>query len=156
MKVGDFMYDNSHSPFVAVIDNVGFIYQYNQGRRGQAVGIDNQKAQELESEFTTQSADMQEVIDKLYQELVDAGLRTVPKSPEEIAREAAEAQLEFARQQAAQQAEINANLLSAMKSMQEELQGLKMAQNSKDCTPSTVYPINKNKKPPVKDGVGND
>jgi len=138
------------SPFVAVIAQDGTIYQYNQGRRGQAVGIDNQKAQEMESEFSVQSADMQEVIDKLYGELVDAGLRTVPKSPEEIAREAAAEQLELTRQQAQQQAEINASLLDMMKSMQEEIKGLKSANTAPDSRPSTSYPINKNKKQSVK------
>ena len=141
------------SPFVAVIGNDGTIYQYNQGRRGQAVGVDNQKLQEIENEHLAEKTDMLEVADKLYQELVDAGLRTVPKSPEEIAKEAAEAQLELARQQASQQAEITASLLNAVKSLQDEIIGLKAANTALDSKPGTSYPINKNKKQSVKPEV---
>jgi len=137
------------SPFVAIITSDGTIFQYANGRKGQAVGIDNQKAQEMECDFAAQATDMQEVIDKLYQELVDAGLRTRPKTEIDIANE----QLELTRQQAQQQAEINASLLDAVKSLQNEIKGLRVAQDAPDSKAEASYPINKKKKQPA-DGEG--
>jgi len=110
--------NNDFSPFVAVIDSMGTIFQYSSGRKGQAVGIDSQRTHEIEQEYSSQIADMQEVIDKLYQELVDAGLRIPKKTPEEVAQEQAE-----------QQAEMNRSMLSILQEMQEEIKLLKTNQN---------------------------
>lgn len=118
-------------PFVALIDLDGVIYQYNANRKGPAVGVDLQR----EGELLKQIDDMQEVIEKYRDKLVENGIITLPKSPEEIAREAAEAQLAEMRKQNEQNAKIQAQMLETMKSLQAEITALKTAQGAPETKP---------------------
>jgi F0F1-type ATP synthase membrane subunit b/b' len=93
-----------------MIDENGTIWEAGVGRKRQAVGIDSQREQEL----TAQITEMQEVIDNYYNKLVELGAIEVPKTAEQIARE-----------QAAQQAEINKQLLEAISSLKEEVRAFK-------------------------------
>jgi len=133
-------YENT---FAAIISKDGTIFN---ARSSVPVGVDNERVKEIESALGEQMSDMQEVIDQLFQELVDAGLREVQKTPEQIARDAAEEQLQLARAQAQEQAEFNASMLDVMRAMQDEIKGLKAAQNAPEGKSETVYPINKNRK----------
>jgi len=113
-------------PFVAVIDNTGTIYQTDSGRKRTAIGVDLQR----ENELLEQISDMQEVLDNYYQKLVELGAIVPEKSPEEIARETADRQLELAREQAEQQAEINSKLLNAIGALQSEIADMKQNKSS--------------------------
>lgn len=68
------MYDNN--VFTGAIAEDGTIYIMTAGRRGEAVGIDNQRVEE-----------MQEIIDKYYNKLVELGVIKLPKTPEQIIEE---------------------------------------------------------------------
>ena len=111
------------TPFVAVIDTSGVIYQTDSGRKRQAVGVDLQR----ESELTGQIEEMQEVIENYFQKLVELGAIVPEKSPEQVAREAAEEQLRIAREQSEQQARINAALLDAVNELRSEIAEMKQA-----------------------------
>jgi len=89
--------------FTAIIDENGVIYEASTGRKRQAVGIDAQKEQEYQQTI----AEMQERLDSYYAKLVELGVIQIPKTTEEIALE-----------QAAQQAEINKQLLEAIGGLQ--------------------------------------
>jgi len=136
-------YENT---FAAIISRDGTIFN---ARSGVPVGVDNDRVKEIESDLGGQMADMKEVIDKLYQELVDAGLREVQKTPEEIARDAAEEQLTIVREQAQAQADINASMLKLMQGMQDKIDGLEAALGAPESKVKAVYPIRRNKKPPA-------
>jgi len=114
-------YDQAQ-PFVAVIDNMGIVYQTDSGRKRTAIGVDLQR----ESELLGQIGEMQDVIDNYYQALVKAGIIIPEKTPEEIAQAAAAEQLALAKEQAEQQAQINAALLDAVKSLQSEIKEMAM------------------------------
>jgi len=144
MGVGENM--NYQNTFAAEIAKDGTIYNT---RTGVPVGVDNQRVRDMEAEHANEIAEAAEVADRLYQELVDAGLRVVKKTPEEIARDAAEQQLTLAREQARQQAEINESLLGAIKGLQAEISGLKATKDELD-----KHPVGKRKKPPTKPEAG--
>jgi len=115
------MYNNQDNVFVSVIDTDGTIYQYNSGRKGAAVGVDRQREEEL----LKQIEDMSEVINRQMEKLIEHGIVEKPRSAEDIAREAAEEQLQIAREQATKQAEINETLLKAVQSLTSEINTLK-------------------------------
>jgi len=144
-------YQNQDNVFVGIIDNDGVICQYANSRKGSAVGIDLQREKELQAQIS----EMQEVIENYYSKLVEVGVIVPEKSPAEIAQAAAEQQLELARQQAAQQAEMNASLLDAVKSLKSEIAGLKTARSASDNKPVTTYPI-KNRKQSARTEVGDN
>jgi hypothetical protein len=96
----------------------------------------------MENEHAAIIVEMQEVIDKLFQELVDAGLRTIPRSPEEIAKEAAEHQNKLVEQQNT----VISGLLDAVQSLRSEVSEIKAMSTSKTDGERPKYPINKPKK----------
>lgn len=112
---------NTENTFVALIDQNGMIRDMSAGRRGEVIGVDYQK----EDEYKRTIAEMQETLDNYYNKLVELGAIAVPKSPEQIAQEAAAEQLRLAQEQAAQQAEINQALLGAIESLNAEVKELK-------------------------------
>lgn len=101
-------YDSNY--YSVMIDTNGDIYQINGYQKAGKIGIDTRKEQEY---IGTQS-EMQETLDGYYNKLVELGVITPPKSPEEIAREAAE-----------QQNAVMAQMLETMQSMQNEIATLK-------------------------------
>ena len=140
---------NYQNTFVAEISKDGNIYN---ARSGALVGIDNEKAQEMESVFEKEKAEMLGLIENYYNKLVELGVIVPEKSPAEITQAAMEEQLTLARQQAQRQAEINAEMLSMMKTMQEEMNTLKASQGVSGGKPETVYPL-KNKRQSAKLGT---
>lgn len=123
---------NSDNTFVALIDQNGFIRDMSTGRRGEIIGIDCQK----EEEYKATIAEMQETLDNYYGKLVELGAITVPKTPEQIAQEAAAEQMRFVQEQAEQQATINQALLKAVEGLNAELKELKTNGNSGHCSGS--------------------
>lgn len=112
-------YDNSI--FTAELEKDGTIYSIGTGRDKAKIGIDNQREQELLKTI----GEMQDTLDNWREILIQNGLIKIPRTPEEIAREAAEEQLTLAREQAAQQAEINSALLQAITGLQNQIGELK-------------------------------
>jgi hypothetical protein len=100
---------SSATPFTAMIDTSGVIYEAGIGRKRQAVGIDIQR----EQEYQKQIADMQKVIDNYYDKLVELGAIVPPKTPEQIAQE-----------QAMEQAQINQGLMAAIKELTQKVSEL--------------------------------
>ena len=94
------------TPFTAMIDTTGIIYEAGIGRKRQAVGIDIQR----EQEYQKQIADMQAVIDNYYAKLVELGAIVPPKTPEQIAQE-----------QAAEQKVINQSLMAAIQELSQKV-----------------------------------
>ncbi|MCL2377810.1 MAG: hypothetical protein FWC77_01650 [Defluviitaleaceae bacterium] len=138
---------NYQNTFVAEISKDGNIYN---ARSGALVGIDSEKAQEVESVFEKEKTEMLEVIENYHSKLVELGVIVPEKSPAEIVQAAMEEQLALARQQAQQQSEINAEMLLMMKTMQDKMDTLEAAQNASNGKPETpdIPAIdNKNKKP---------
>lgn len=121
---------NSNDTFVALIDQNGMIRDMSTGRRGEIIGVDYQR----ESEYKATIAEMQETIENYYGKLVELGAIAIPKSPEQIAQEAAAEQLRMAQEQAAQQADINQALLGAIESLNAEVRELKENGNSGHCS----------------------
>ena len=109
-------------PFTAVIGTDGTIYEAGLGRDRSPVGIDAQREAELQSQIS----DMQSVLDEYYNKLVQLGEIVPVKSAEQIASE-----------QAAAQAEINRELLEAIKDMKAELSSLKASENNESSKYST-------------------
>jgi len=117
-------YRNQHDhaqPWVGITDLDGTIYAYNSGRKGQAIGVDLQR----EKELLSQIGDMQDVIENYYSKLVELGAIVPEKSPEQVAKEAAEEQLRIAREQSEQQAIVNQALLDAVSSLKAEIAEIK-------------------------------
>ena len=117
--------------YIVAIDKDGRIFEVSSGRKGQLVGIDRQREEEL----LAQISDMQAVIDNYYAKLVDLGEIIPPKSPDEIAKEAAEAQLELlkcqigeqnrlSKAQQNEQSQINAALLDAVRGLTSKIESL--------------------------------
>ena len=106
--------------YLVFISQDGKIYEVSSGRKGQYVGIDKQ----LEDELRTQISEMQEVLDSYYSKLVELGEIIPPKSPDEIAREAAEAQVQMMQTQLAEQSEINRALLDAVRGLTSKVEAL--------------------------------
>lgn len=115
------MISDFSEPIVCRIDEEGTIYQYNGRQRGMPIGVDTQR----EKEMLAQIEEMQGLIDNYYEKLVELGVIKPPKTPEEVAREAAEEQLRIVQEQARQQSEINLTLLDAVKGLQAEMAALK-------------------------------
>lgn len=103
--------------FTGMIDENGVIWDMATGRKRQAIGIDAQKEQEYQHTIT----EMQETLDNYYAKLVELGVITPVKTPEQIAQEAAAEQVRIAQEQAAQQMEVNRALLDAVKSLKAEI-----------------------------------
>lgn len=99
----------------------GTIYSVGTGRERIKVGVDLEREQEL----LQANSDMQDTLDNWREILIQNGLLKMPKTPEEIAREAAEQQLALARDQAQQQASINQALLDAISGIQNQIGELK-------------------------------
>ena len=83
--------------FTAAINKNGLIFEYDPVRRarGEAVGYDNQHVEEIEANYGEAIAELEDAKDtceRLYQELVEAGLREVKKTAEQIVIEAVEEQ----------------------------------------------------------------
>lgn len=112
---------NQENTFVAIIDRDGNIRDMSAGRRGDIVGVDYQR----EDEYKRTISEMQETLDNYYTKLVEIGAITIPKTPEEIAREAAAEQLRIAQDQAQQQSQINQALMNAIENLSSEVKGLK-------------------------------
>lgn len=112
---------DSENTFVALVDRNGYIRDMSVSRRGEIIGMDYQK----EEEYKQTIAAMQETLDNYYNKLVELGAITIPKSPEQIAQEAAAEQLRIVQEQAEQQASINSALLSAIENLNSELKELK-------------------------------
>lgn len=108
--------------FTGMIDESGQIWDMATGRKGRPVGIDAQREQELLQQIT----DMQETLDSWRPKMIEHGYIQIPKTPEEIAEE----QLRMAREQAAQQAEINQALLAAITSLRSQIGELKNHERS--------------------------
>lgn len=123
-------YNNTDNTFVALIDQNGYIRDMSTGRRGEVIGIDYQK----EEEYKATIAEMQETLDNYYNKLVELGAITIPKTPEQIAQEAAAEQVRIAQEQAEQQATINQALLQAIEGLSTELKELKESGNSGHCS----------------------
>lgn len=107
--------------FVVAVDINGDIWHISRGRRQGVIGVDTQRYQELQRD----KDELQAERDKFFDRLVELGEITIEKSPEEIAREAADERLKAVQEQAAQQAEMNKQMLETMKAMQEELAEIK-------------------------------
>jgi len=97
-------------PFTAGIDTDGTIYEIGLDRRCKAVGIDLERATELSRDIEQ----LKEITEDYYNKLVELGAIVPPKTAEEIARE-----------QAAEQAEINKELIATLREMRLELNELK-------------------------------
>lgn len=123
-------YNDSNNTFVALIDSNGMIRDMSTGRRGEVIGVDYQK----EDEYKRTIAEMQETLDNYYGKLVELGAITIPKTPEQVAQEAAAEQLRFVQEQAEQQATINQALLKAVEGLNAELKELKKNGNSGHCS----------------------
>jgi len=124
---------NTENTFVALIDQNGMIRDMSTGRRGEVIGVDYQK----EDEYKRTISEMQETIDNYYGKLVELGAITIPKSPEQIAQEAAAEQLRLVQEQATQQAAINQALLESVQNtnaiigdLQNQIKELKSNGNS--------------------------
>lgn len=103
-------YGYADNIFTAIIDENGTIYEASTGRKRQAVGIDSQKEQEYQQTIS----EMQERLDNYYAKLVEVGIIVPPKTPEEIAQEAA-----------LKQQETMSQMLTTMQAMQDEIRELK-------------------------------
>lgn len=112
---------DSENTFVALVDRNGFIRDMSVSRRGEIIGVDYQKEEEYKQTISA----MQETIDNYYSKLVELNAIVIPKSPEQIAQEAAAEQLRLVQEQAEQQATINSALLSAIESLNSEFKELK-------------------------------
>jgi len=124
---------NTENTFVALIDQNGMIRDMSTGRRGEVIGVDYQK----EDEYKRTISEMQETIDNYYGKLVELGAITIPKSPEQIAQEAAAEQLRLVQEQATQQAAINQALLESVQNtnavigdLQNQIKELRASGNS--------------------------
>lgn len=107
--------------FSGMIDENGVIWDIATGRKRQAIGVDSQKEQEYIHTIT----EMQETLDNWREILLENKLLKIPKTPEEIAQEAAAEQLRITQEQAAQQSEINKSLLDAINNLNLEIRELK-------------------------------
>lgn len=103
-------YGYADNIFTAIIDENGDIYEASTGRKRQKVGVDSQREQEL----LGQIIEIQERLDNYYDKLVELGIIALPKGAEQIAQEAAE-----------QQTALMAQMMETMKTMQDEIRGLK-------------------------------
>jgi len=117
----DFMEYGQAQPWVGITDADGTIYSFISGRKGQVIGVDLQREQEL----LTQIGEMESVLENYYQKLVELGVIVPEKTPEQIAKEAAEEQLRIVQEQAEEQAKINQALLSAIQGLQAEITEIK-------------------------------
>jgi hypothetical protein len=118
---GNFVNYEKAEPFLAIIDSDGTIYQYNGGRKGVPVGIDTQK----ENELLSQLSEMQGVTENYYEKLVEVGVIVPQKTPEQVAKEAAEEQKRILQAHLDEQRNVNNTLLELVKVMQNEISGLK-------------------------------
>lgn len=134
--------------FTGMIDENGIIWDMATGRKRQAIGVDAQK----EQEYIQTISEMQETLDNWREILLENKLLNIPKTPEEIAREAAEEQLRMVQEQAAEQAEINKSLLEAINNLNLEIKELK--NNEYDGNSSTR--INKISKEQSTDNITNN
>lgn len=96
--------------FTGILDENGTIWEAGTGRKRQIIGVDTQREQELLGRIS----EIQERLDQYYNKLVEVGVITPPKSPEQIAQETA-----------AQQTAINQALLDAVNSLKSEIRELK-------------------------------
>ena len=94
--------------FTGIIAEDGTICDAGRNRR--EIGIDKQR----ESELLEQIRQQQERLDEYYDKLVEVGVITPPKTPEQLLQE-----------QAVQQQEINAALLEAIGQLKEEMGALR-------------------------------
>lgn len=139
----------SNSIFTADLDKDGTIYSIGTGRERVKVGIDMEKEQELLQTISEMQIPLENYFQKLIEirkylievyddkDMVSQLSAFAPqKSPEEIAKEAANeqirvvqetaaAQLRLAQEQAAQQAKVNQELLQAIQGLKYELGELK-------------------------------
>ncbi|MCL2053802.1 MAG: hypothetical protein FWG90_05085 [Oscillospiraceae bacterium] len=98
-------------PFMAVISEDGTIYEWESGTRRtrHIVGCDSQR----EEEYLAEISELGEKLESYYNKLVELGVIIPPKSAEEIAKE-----------QAAEQAEINRLLLEELRKINKKVEKL--------------------------------
>jgi cell division septum initiation protein DivIVA len=118
--------DSASNLFYGVIDTDGTIYEMRGHRRGERVGVDVQRV----NEFEDQIAEMQGVLDSWYPKMVEHGYIKIEKTAEQIARDAAEEQLQIIKEQSEQQNQINLKLLEAIHGLQAELSDIKSMKSS--------------------------
>lgn len=119
MNYGNLSYNNSI--FTGDIDKDGTIYSVGAGRERLKVGIDAQREQDLLQTIT----EMQETLENWKPKMIEHGYIKIQKSPEEIARDIADEQIKIAKEQAAQQAQINQALLQAITTLQNQIGEMK-------------------------------
>jgi hypothetical protein len=131
------------NPFVALISEDGTIYETNGGRARSAVGVDLQR----EGELLKTISDMQETLDNWYPKMVEHGYIVPEKTAADIARE-----------QAAEQAEINRMLIKEIKGLKSWMINAPKNNNGYlvvDEQSEPKYPL-KNKKQTAKEAATDD